>query len=182
MKNLQKNLLAGVGAAFLSFHFLAGMLVPAAFAQEGSGNDAVGNSNYAERISYQRYSNLSEIVTLICDDAIQGFHDFYGPATVAVAPFAVISDSRVPKITMLGITLADQMTAMINSEPAAHYSADNNYPQEMEGVIEEMDGFLRIHISGRNGLGARRGHVVNVEMSEPVYRFLHSYVESYKNN
>lgn len=147
-------------------------------AQDESGAE-MQVEEFPKRISYHSYSNLSEMVTFICDDAMDIFRDFYGPTVVAVSPFSVISDYKIYKMTMLGITLADQMTAMINSEPAADISVEKKYDQKLEGVIEEMDGFLRIHISGRNVRGERRGYAVNVEMSEPIYRFLHSYVESY---
>lgn len=172
---------AAVGILVLSLSFLAGLLVSPAYPQ-GPGVEQIAKNDDADRASYHRYSNLSELVTLICDDAGAVFRGFYGPAAVEVTPFAVVSDYRVRKMTMLGITLADQMAAMINSGPAAPFAAGGQYPQTMEGVIEEVDGFLRVHISGSNILGERRAHVVNVEMSEPIYRFLHSYVESYKNN
>jgi len=172
---------SAVGTLILSLSFLAGLLVSPASSQE-PGMEQVAKNDDGGRVSYHRYSNLSDLVTLICDDAGAVFRGFYGPAAVEVAPFAVVSDYRVRKMTMLGITLADQMAAMINSGPAAPFAAGEQYPQTMEGVIEEVDGFLRVHISGSNILGERRAHVVNVEMSEPIYRFLHSYVESYKNN
>lgn len=138
------------------------------------------DSPVTDRITYLRYSNLSELVTGVCDDAGHVFTGFYEPDDVVVSPFAVISDYRVEKPTMLGITLADQMAAMINSTPASRRSSGGKrHVQTMHGVIEEMDGYLRVHISGRNGLGERRGYVAHVEMSEPIYRFLHSSVESH---
>jgi hypothetical protein len=181
MKTFHKKLL-GFGAALLSWPFLAATLVPPLWAMDESGAEMIVKDDYAKRISYHRYSNLAELVTLICDDASGVFQGFYGPEAVEVSPFAVVSDYKVHKMTMLGITLADQMAAMINREPAANYITENKFPQKMEGVIEEMDGYLRVHISGRNLLGEGRSYVVNVEMSEPIYRFLHSYVESYKTN
>ncbi len=156
------------------------LLIVASPARAGEESAAVlDEKGFAPQISYRSYSNLSELVTFICDDSGDVFRDFYAPGKVAVSPFTVISDYKVHKMTMLGITLADQMTAMINSRPAAEYFVEHSSEQNMEGVIEEMDGFLRVHVSGINVLGERRGHVVNVEMSEPIYRFLHSYVESY---
>ncbi|OKY73622.1 MAG: hypothetical protein BM485_17535 [Desulfobulbaceae bacterium DB1] len=161
--------------------FLAGCTAgqPVAAPESNDGMASMGQSPVERRVSYLRYSNLSELVTGVCDDAGEVFRGFYGPADVAVSPFAVISDYRVRKMTMLGITMADQMTAMINSAPAAGFREGEHYAQTMEGVIEEMDGYLRVHISGRNIMGERRGYVANVEMSEPIYRFLHSYVESH---
>lgn len=132
-----------------------------------------------EQISARSYANLAELITLICDDAIGEFREFYGPAMVAVRPFTVIADYHVKKTTMLGVTLADQMTAMINTEAVSEYAVDVHYPQKLEGVIEEVDGFLRIHMNGRNIRGERRSYVVTVEMSDPLYRALHSYAQSY---
>lgn len=173
---------AGFAAALLSLPFLAITLAPPLWAMDETGAEMIVRDDHAQRIGYQQYSNLAELVTMICDDASGVFQGFYGPAGVEVSPFAVVGDYHVHKMTMLGVTLADQMAAMINRAPAANYMAANNLPQKMEGVIEEMDGYLRVHISGRNLLGEGRSYVVNVEMSEPIYRFLHSYVESYKKN
>ncbi|MBU0910275.1 MAG: hypothetical protein KKA54_12470 [Proteobacteria bacterium] len=181
MKTLHKKLL-GFAAALLSLPLLSPPLVPSLWAMDEAAGDIIVRDDYAKRISYHRYSNLAELVTLICDDASGVFQGFYGAEAVEVSPFAVVSDYKVHKMTMIGITLADQMAAMINREPGATYLAENKYTQKMEGVIEEMDGYLRVHISGRNLRGEGRSYVVNVEMSEPIYRFLHSYVESYKNN
>ncbi len=177
MKNFIKNS-GGIVAKWLAVFCLTGVMVPVALAQFESGAELMVEDP-VEQISYHQYSNMSEMITLVCDDAMEIFHGFYGPTTVAVTPFSVISDYKIHKMTMMGITMADQMTAMINSEPAADYPLGKKHPQKMEGVIEEMDGYLRVHISGRNVRGERRGYVANVEMSEPIYRFLHSYVESY---
>ncbi len=177
MKTYNK-IYSGAVAKWLAVFCLTGVMVPVALAQFESGAELTPQ-NSVESIGYQNYSNMSEMLTLVCDDAMDVFQGFYGPTTVEVTPFSVISDYKVHKMTMLGITLADQMTSMINSEPAADYRVEKKFPQKMEGVIEEMDGYLRVHISGRNVVGERRGYVANVEMSEPIYRFLHSYVESY---
>jgi hypothetical protein len=48
--------------------------------------------------------------------------------------------------------------------------------QRISGILQEVDGYLRIHIIAANTRGERRSYVVNVEMSEPIYRALHSYV------
>lgn len=168
----------GAVAKWLAVFCLTGVMVPVALAQFESGAELVVKDP-VERINYHNYSNMSEMISLVCDDAMEVFYEFYGPTSVEVTPFSVISDYKINKMTMLGITMADQMTAMINSEPAAAYLVQKKFPQKMEGVIEEMDGYLRVHITGSNVLGERRGYVANVEMSEPIYRFLHSYVESY---
>lgn len=180
MEILHKKI-AGFAAALLFLPLLSAPFVPQLRAMDDGAGEMIVRDD-AKRISYQRYSNLAELVTLICDDAGAVFQGFYGPKAVEVSPFAVISDYRVFKMTMLGITMADQMAAMINRGPAADLEAEDEFTQKMDGVIEEMDGYLRVHISGRNLLGEGRSYVVNVEMSEPVYRFLHSYVESYRKN
>ncbi len=153
--------------------------VPRLQAQEQSGGVLIPYPPPPERINARSYSNLSELITLICDDAMEEFWEFYGPTTVAVRPFKVIANYTVKKTTILGITLADQMTAMINTQAVPEYTARVKYPQELEGVIEEIDGFLRVHMNGRNVRGERRSYAVTVEMSDPIYRALHSYAESY---
>jgi len=153
--------------------------IPAPKAGDESGADLMVSEPFESRIAYHSYANMTELVTLICDDAMGDFSGFFGPTLVSVKPFSVIGDYNVKKITLLGITLADQMAAMINSEPAAVYEVEEKYGQTLSGIIEEIDGYLRVHISGRNVRGERRSFVVNVEMSEPLYRALHSYVEGY---
>ena len=153
--------------------------VPSLSAQVQSGGELMPNLGEPDRITVQNYANLPELITLVCDDAMESFWEFYGPTTVQVVPFRVIADYRVKKTTILGITLADQMAAMINSQAVPEYPVSVRHPQKLEGVIEEMDGFLRIHINGRNVRGERRSYSVNVEMSEPIYRALHAYAESY---
>ena len=152
---------------------------PALQAQEESGGVLMPYPPPPTRISARNYSNLAELVTLVSDDAMEQFWEFYGPTSVAVRPFKVIADYNVKKTTILGITLADQMTAMINTQSVAEYTVEVKYPQRLEGVIEEIDGFLRIHMNGRNVRGERRSYAVTVEMSDPIYRALHSYAESY---
>ena len=148
-------------------------------AQVQSGCELMPNITEPDRITVQNYANLPELITLVCDDAMESFWEFYGPTTIAVTPFRVIADYRVQKTTILGITLADQMAAMINTQAVPEYPTSVRHPQKLEGVIEEMDGFLRIHINGRNVRGERRSYSVNVEMSEPIYKALHAYAESY---
>lgn len=155
------------------------LAVPNVQAQEQSGGILMPYPSPPERISAHSYSSLTELLTLVCDDAMETFWKFYGPTTVAVRPFKVIANYTVKKTTILGITLADQMTAMINTQAVADYAVAVKYPQVLEGVIEEIDGFLRVHMNGRNVRGERRSYAVTVEMSDPIYRALHSYAESY---
>lgn len=181
MKTLHKNKLLFVLLSFYGVFFTVFIALPT-WALDESGSSVIKKNENPGKVNYQRYSNMAELITCICDEAGEVFRNFYAPEAVEVEPFAVVSDYRVNKMSMLGITLADQMTAIINREPTTRYTTSNKYPQTMEGVIEEMDGYLRIRISGRNLLGEGRSYVVNVEMSEPLYRFLHSYVESHQKN
>ncbi len=155
------------------------LAAPSLQAQEQSGGLLMPFPPPPERISAHSYSNLAELITLICDDAMEDFWEFYGPTTVAVRPFKVIANYNVKKTTMLGITLADQMTAMINTQSVPEYAVDVKYAQRLEGVIEEIDGFLRVHMNGRNIRGERRSYAVTIEMSDPIYRALRSYAVSY---
>jgi len=147
---------------------------------EQFGGEFVTEEKPVETVSYKNYSGLSELVSMICDDAIERFHGFYGPTVVNVTPFATDDNTGSAKISKLGITLADQMIAMINNDTFA--TADStkerskNYEQNLFGVLEEIDGYLRIHINGRNIDGKRVSYVATIEMSEPIYRALHTYL------
>ena len=76
-------------------------------------------------------------------------------------------------MTLLGVTLADQMIAMINNNPIDP-KVRGQHNQTLSGVLQELDGLLRIHISGKNSRAVRRSFSVNVEMSEALYRALHT--------
>lgn len=125
----------------------------------------------------QNYSGLADLVTMICDDALGRFQSFYGPTHVRVDPFTTMGTFEKNKLSELGMTLADQMVAKINndirSNPGLAVGATN---QKLQGVLQEIDGYLRIHISGVNAAGEWASYVVNVEMSEPIYRALHTYL------
>jgi len=126
------------------------------------------------------YSSLTALVNNICNDAILNFNDFFTPATVTVHPFETLD---FPKETsLLGVVLADQMLAMVNNETSGRFAMQHHPTegQELTGLIQEMDGYLRIHIMGRNAQGEKRSYVVAVEMSEPLYRALHATVSSPK--
>jgi len=133
-----------------------------------------------EVVSYKNYSGLSELVSMICDDAIERFHGFYGPTVVNVSPFATNNGTGSAKVSKLGVTLADQMIAMINNDTLAMTDTSRQYPESYEqnlfGILQEMDGYLRIHINGRNIDGKRVSYVATIEMSEPIYRALHTYL------
>lgn len=125
----------------------------------------------------QNYSGLADLVTMICDDALERFQGFYGSSVVKVDPFSTIGFYEKNKQSELGMTLADQMTAVINNDTLVHHSvALGITPQKLNGMLQEVDGYLRIHISGVNATGERTSYVVSVEMSEPIYRALHTYL------
>lgn len=127
--------------------------------------------------SFQNYSGLADLITMICDDALERFQGFYGTSVVKVEPFSTIGFYEHNKQSELGITLADQMTAIINNETLANQNnASGLTTQKLNGVLQEVDGFLRIHISGVNSTGERTSYVVSVEMSKPIYRALHTYL------
>lgn len=128
-------------------------------------------------ITYQNYSGLAELITRVCDEAAEQFYGFYGPTWVDVKPFVAVSDSGEKKMTLLGVTLADQMIAMINNDPTITQKTSGDYQQDLKGVLQEVDGYLRIHISGFNSHAVRRSYVVTVEMAESIYRLLHTYVD-----
>jgi len=123
------------------------------------------------------YSSLSQLVTVICNDAVLRFDHFFTSATVTVSPFLAM-DGPTKRPSLLGIIMADQMVAMINNETSARFngSTPSMGKQELSGLLQEIDGYLRIHISGRNEKGEQRSYVVAVEMSEPLFRVLHTYL------
>ncbi|MBU0730833.1 MAG: hypothetical protein KKE17_12320 [Proteobacteria bacterium] len=132
----------------------------------------------ADENKFSSYSSLPDVIEKICRSAISQFYDFYAPQVVNVEPFNVIDERARKRITLLGVTLADQMTARINSDSREKNQACEQNEQWLRGVMQEVDGMLRVHISGLNGYGQRRSYVVTVEMSEAVYRALHTYVKS----
>ena len=126
----------------------------------------------------QGYASLPGVVSIFSRDAIGQFKYFFAATPVVVEPFIVINEfSSSKKMTTLGITLADQMAAVINNEALApKKGAEGKTPQRIWGFLQEAGGYLRVHVTGENSLGERRSYVVNVQMSEPIYRALHTYV------
>jgi len=124
------------------------------------------------------YGTLSGLAAAIGNDAILRFNAFFRPTPVTVTPF-VTMDDNIHRPSLFGVILADQMLAMVNNETSSRF-ADNNDPavgtQQLSGVLQEVDGYLRIHISGHNDRGEQRSYVVAVEMSEPLFRALHTYL------
>ncbi|MDF1613975.1 hypothetical protein [Desulfurivibrio dismutans] len=124
------------------------------------------------------YGSLAELIHLIGEDAAGEFVDFFTAGPVQVTPFAVLSEGMPRRLSFLGVTLADQMRAVINRVPesAAAGQRPPASQQMLWGWLQEIDGCLRVHISGRNSHGQWRSYVANVEMSAAVYRAMHTYV------
>ncbi|MBA3014861.1 MAG: hypothetical protein KKD63_02870 [Proteobacteria bacterium] len=127
--------------------------------------------------SFQNYSGLADVITMICENAMERFRGFYGPSVVMVVPFSSIGFSEKDKQSELGVILADQMVVMINNDTKDNLgSARGDIKQQLHGVLLEVDGYLRVHLSGINAAGQRTSYVVIVEMSEPIYRALHTHL------
>lgn len=130
-------------------------------------------------VSQAKYSSLTGLVAMVGSDAMAQLHDFFAAEPVIIEPFIILGEfSTRKKISLLGATLAEQMAAVISNEALAVWrpAAAGGSEQRISGVLQEVGGYLRIHIIAANTRGEQRSHVVNVEMSEPVYRALHSYV------
>ena len=128
-------------------------------------------------VTYQAPADLAELVNTVCDGARSRFHGFFGPQVIWVKPFITLGREPGKRPTELGATLADQMTAVINNDTlSTRGKARGSVTQGLTGVLQELDGYLRIHLSGVNAAGERASYVVNVEMSEPIYRALHTYL------
>jgi len=139
-----------------------------------------GRSPAAETVAGPRnYASLTGLVAMVGSDAMEQLQGFFAAEPVLVEPFIVLSEfSSRQRVSLLGATLAEQMAAVIGNESLAVWrpSAGGENEQRVSGVLQEVDGHLRIHILAANTRGDRRSYVVNVEMSEPIYRALHSYV------
>lgn len=170
------------GKRFGLHHLVCGLAVLLLSALAGGQAGAVQDGQETPMqydASAKNYSSLTGLVAMVCNDAMEHFYDFFDPAPVAVEPFVVLGEfADKNRISLLGATIADQMTAVISNESVASVPAmaTGGYEQRVQGILQEVDGYLRLHISGTNTRGERRSYVVNVEMSEPIYRALHSYV------
>ncbi|MGV1100507.1 hypothetical protein ACUUL3_14020 [Thiovibrio sp. JS02] len=133
----------------------------------------------AESISLRNYSSLTSLVAMIGHDAMAQLQDFFDVSPVTIEPFVVLDEfTRKQRISMLGATLADQMAAEVSNGSLAVWrpATKGEHEQRVSGLLQEVDGYLRVHITAVNTRGERRAYVVSVEMSEPIYRALHSYV------
>jgi len=160
--------------------------------------EAEGAGAAVEGVASQgNYSSLASLVAMVGSDALEQLHGFFAVEPVTIEPFIVLDEFATRgRVSLLGATLAEQMAALIGNESLAVWrpvAADAHkaelsslpaqtklmpfgYEQRVSGVLQEMGGYLRIHIIAANTRGEQRSHVVNVEMSEPIYRALHSYV------
>jgi hypothetical protein len=154
------------------------LLAPLAYATDVEPVPPLLSEEPAAPVSnLQNYTGLADLISMICDDALERFQAFYGASVVKVEPFTTIGFHEQHKQSELGMTLADQMTAIINNDTLSSHSKTSGLTsQKMNGVLQEVDGYLRIHISGVNAAGERTSYVVSVEMSEPIYRALHTYL------
>lgn len=141
--------------------------------EEGKGAATEG------MLSQRSYASLPNLVAMVGSDAMEHLHGFFAAEPVTIEPFVVLSEfSTRQRVSLLGATLAEQMAAVIGNESLAMWRspAAGEHEQRVSGILQEVDGYLRIHIIAANTRGDRRSYVVNVEMSEPIYRALHSYV------
>lgn len=154
------------------FRLLAGVVVCGLLFSVGQAEADDGGAPPA-LFSARQYQGVADLLALVGDDAAKRFDLFYGKAPVNVSPFVFVTESGDKKLTNLGVTLADQMVAGINNRPFDLYLYGKTQ-QAMKGVLQEIDGWLRIHISGENARGVTRSYSARVEMSEAVYRALHA--------
>jgi len=125
----------------------------------------------------ESYSGVSDLVDRVSREAMSRFYDFFGPVMVNVEPFVLIDRYPRTTVSQLGLILADQMVAHINNDSVSRPKIEGEaQPQWLFGLLQEIDGHLRVHIYGVNMRGERRSCVVTVEMSEPVYRALYARV------
>lgn len=129
-------------------------------------------------IAYKNYTDLSELVSALCDEANLKFKNFYGPGPVRVGPFITVGKFQTNKKSELGVILADQMFALINNDSlmSPGHGQGKMELQRLDGILMECDGYLRVHITGVNNRGQRVSYVTNVEISEPIYRALHTFL------
>lgn len=141
------------------------------------GPDSQGRQGTAAPLETGNYSSLPALLDRIGQDAMGKFQDFFDASPLLVEPFAVLGEfpSR-QRISLLGVVLAEQMAAVLGNEALSRWRPETlgEQGQYLNGTLLEVDGYLRVQISGLNTRGERRSHVVNIEMSESIYRALHS--------
>ncbi|MDA8163788.1 MAG: hypothetical protein M0017_01960 [Desulfobacteraceae bacterium] len=171
MKPSMLVLVAAVLVSALSLH-----ATPAG-AAESPGDPDPARETAAAAAAPSEYSGLAGLVSSIAAQAAEAFRGFYDPSPVRVRPFVHVS-AMANDSSALGVMLADQLAAMLNGDANASYARREGKGQRLEGMLQEVDGYLRIHIIGTNAKGERRSHVALVEMSAPLYRALNTYAET----
>ena len=175
-----KNILKRFGVLSLSCLLMCATGVSQAQTQveSGAGYDMIPTEIKVP----DSYASLSEMMVMVSEEAILQFDGFFYRSLVTVEPFSAVDEFGARSDTILGTTLRDQMTAVINNSNMTPLSRQTSFFQQyMKGVIQEIDGLLRIHVKGMNAHGDKRSYVVNVEMSEPIYRALHSFRNAHMN-
>ncbi len=171
---MKMNKINGVISSTIVFGLL---MLPTLTNAQQSGAEFSHKVQPPPKVAYHNYANLTDLLTILCDEADKKFKNFYGAGVIEVQPFITIGEFQRNKISELGATLADQMIAEINNNTITTKAPEKNaVPQRLNGVIQEVDGYLRIHIFGVNSRGQRASYVTNVEMSEPIYRALHTFI------
>jgi hypothetical protein len=128
-----------------------------------------------QQTTYHNYANLPDLLTVLGDAVDLKLQNFYSNGPIKVQPFTTMGEAPGRRISALGATLADQVAAVLNHNPRGGMTYGwRKSPQQLRGVLQEVDGYLRIHITAINDRGQRTSYVTNVEMSEPVYRALHT--------
>lgn len=130
-------------------------------------------------VNQRNYSSLSSLVAMLGVETMEQLHGFFLAEPVVVEPFIVLNEfSTRPRISLFGATLAEHLAAVIGNESMAQWRPGEKitHQQSLSGVLQEVDGYLRVHALAVNGRGESRSCVVNVQMSEPIYRALHSFV------
>lgn len=144
-----------------------------------AGRQASAGPPEAKRVcsfELRNYANLPELFADLSRDAGRFFRDFYSQTPVTVYPFVFLTESGEKRFSPMGATLADQMIAMINDQQGS-VVVSGPAKQQLKGVLMELDGYLRVHMSGINAFNQRRSYTAEVEMSEALYRSL--YVDSF---
>lgn len=157
------------------------LAVSPAGASEGTGVMAAVKTAPPETTTY---TDLTQLTSRVCTGAAQAFRGFFDSSLIRVHPFVIVS-AMTNDSSVLGEMMADQMAAMLNdyanavTTPSGCDQQREAGHQEVEGVMEEVDGYLRIHVLATNSRGERLSHVALVEMSAPLYRALHTYAKTW---
>ncbi|MEW6219858.1 MAG: hypothetical protein AB1634_10040 [Thermodesulfobacteriota bacterium] len=116
------------------------------------------------------YRSVLELVMAVAAEAGHHLEGFFKSNAVDVAPFLFLAEVGRPRVSELGLLLADQLQAEINTRTHGNWSWQRN--ERVDGLLVEVDGQLRIQLTAVNSHGRRLSRVFAVEMSRPVYRAL----------